>query len=221
MRRYGRLKIDLRVHLVSLLAAVAVQCLQRKVKSNTDVLAICPSPHLLGEYRSHKSRCSHHWHEFGQLGAIRRWGCRCDGPSMLENVKNLLHFFPPIVQAHDRIDRRRLRKHAPQSLGMLSSTRSMWPELLSNSGPWTAALYKTAGHGSHPCLPNSHLLAQHEDREQQRADYLKNCDTKVRPTLLTSPHTLLPSPDKCCRPSGNKCKMLAATRASRASPADP
>ena len=38
---------------------------------------------------------------------------------MLENVKNFLHFFLPIVQAHDRIDRRRLRKHTPQSLSML------------------------------------------------------------------------------------------------------
>jgi hypothetical protein len=55
---------------------------------------------------------------------------------MLENVKNLLHFFPPIVQAHDRIDRRRLRKHAPQSLGMLHAacglssyqTRALGPQ---------------------------------------------------------------------------------------------
>jgi hypothetical protein len=40
---------------------------------------------------------------------------------MLENVEHFLHFFPPIVQAHDRIDRQRLRKRTPQSLGMLQA----------------------------------------------------------------------------------------------------
>ncbi len=85
---------------------------------------------------------------------------------MLENVKNVLHFFPPIVQAHDRIDRRRLRKRAPQSVGMLHATYGQSCYQTRAIGAQRFPKLQATAPAHARGLPKSHLVAQHEYREQ-------------------------------------------------------